>query len=101
MFPITTRLSGVQFDDAQENIKKFCCKDIPNYALIREAENPYDGNAVKVMLGDLYLGYLPTQVAEKVAPYMDNGTHLIAELISMNESPYHNTVGMTVRIVEV
>lgn len=101
MFPVTTRLAGVQCDNAQENIKKFCCKDIPNYGLIREPNNPYDCNAIKVMLGDLYLGYLPALVAAKVAPYMDNGTHLIAELIRINESQYHSTVGMTVRIIEV
>jgi hypothetical protein len=101
MFPITTRLAGVQVDDAQENIKKFCCQDIPNYGLVREPGNTFDSNAVKVMLGDLYLGYLPALVAAKVAPHMDNGTHLIAELIKINESPYHSTVGMTIKIVEV
>lgn len=101
MFPLTTKLAGVQFDNAQNNIKKFCCKDIPNYALVREPDNPSDGNAVKVMLGDLYLGYLPAQIAAQVAPYMDNGTHLIAEPVRINESPYHDTIGMLVRIVEV
>lgn len=101
MFPLITKLAGVQFDNAQKNIKKFCCKEIPNYALIREPENPFDGNAVRVIIGDLYFGYLPKTIARKVAPYMDNGTHLIAELIRINESPYHDTIGMTVRIIEV
>lgn len=101
MFPLTTKLAGVQFDNAQENIKKFCCQDIPNYSLIREPGNPYDSNAVKVMLGNLYLGYLPKSVAAKVASYIDNGTHLVAEPVRINESPYHKMVGMMIRIVEV
>lgn len=92
MFPLTTKLAGVQFDNAQENIKKFCCQDIPNYALARDPGNPYDSNAVKVMIGDIYLGYLPKVVAAQVAPLMDNGTHLVAEPVRINESPYHGTV---------
>ena len=101
MFPLITKLAGVQVGNAQDNIKKFCCNDIPNYSLVREPDNQFDGNAVKVMLGDLYFGYLPKQIAQKVAPHMDKGTHLIAEPVKINESPYYDNVGMMIKIVEV
>ena len=44
-FPISIKLAGVSFGDAQENIKKFCCQDIGSYVLIREPDNPHDPNA--------------------------------------------------------
>ncbi|RYH06525.1 HIRAN domain-containing protein [Tropicimonas sp. IMCC6043] len=43
--------------------------------LVRQPENPYDGNAVEVWWrnGRLQLGHLPRDVATKVAPLIDAG----------------------------
>lgn len=100
MFPLTTRLSGVIFGDAQKNIKTFGCKDIGTYALVREPENPHDPNAIRVEVGGYFMGYIPKQIAQTLAPMMDDGRTFIAELVRRNESPRFKRVGLTVRIVE-
>lgn len=99
--PITTRLAGVTFSDAQQNIKKFGCRDIMTYALIREPDNIHDPNAIRVSLFDLFfMGYVPRHIARDLAPLMDSGRSFQAYFVQRNESPYHDTVGMTVKIVE-
>jgi len=100
-FPIIAKLAGVTFSDAQQNIKKFGCRDIMTYALIREPENPHDLNAIRVSLFDLFfMGYVPSHLARKLAPLMDSGRNFLAYFVQRNESLYHDTVGMTVKIVE-
>jgi len=98
---ITTKLAGVTFGDAQENIKKFGCRDILSYALVREPDNPFDPNAIKVTLfGIWFMGYVPKKLAKILAPVMDAGTDLTAYFDCLNKHPYRNTVGMTVIIME-
>ena len=99
-FPYTTKLAGVTFGDAQENIKRFGCADIGSYALVREPQNPYDPNAVRVCLGAHVMGYLPKPVARDLAPLMDAGRRFWAEFVCRNEFPPYDTVGLTVRIVD-
>jgi hypothetical protein len=100
MKSITTKLSGVTVGDAQENIKKYGCKDIGSFALVREPDNPHDPNAIRVELARLYLGYVPRHIAEDLAPVMDEGKRFIALFVNRNEHPFHDTVGLTVKIVE-
>ena len=100
-FPITTKLAGVSFGDAQKNIKQFGCEDIGFYALIREPDNPYDPNAIKVSLFDIWpMGYISGGLAKELAPLMDEGQAFSAEFVCRNEYPPHERVGLTVRIVE-
>ena len=102
MFPITTRLSGVTYDEAQTNIKRFGCADIRTYALIREPENAHDSNAIRVALfGHYYMGYIPKHISRNLAPVIDSGGRLIAEFVGRNEHPHHDVVGLTIRIVQV
>ena len=96
----TFRLAGVTIDDAQENIKKFGCRDIGSFALVREPDNPHDPNAVRVELTGLYLGYVPRYIAKDLAPQMDAGRNLIALFVSRNEHPLFDTLGLTVKIEE-
>lgn len=99
--PIQARLAGVTFDDCQANIRKWGCPDIGTYALVREPENPYDPNAVRVSLFGIYeMGYLPRWLSKDIAPQMDAGRNFIAEFVCRNEyEPYEN-VGLTVSIIE-
>ena len=102
MFPLITKLSGVTFGDAQENIKKYGVPGLIDYDLIREPDNPHDPSAIRVTIfGDTFLGYVPKHIAEDMAPLMDEGRSFVAELDSLNKSPVHETVGLTVRIVEI
>ena len=98
---ITTRITGVTYDDAQENIQMFGCKDIGSFALVRERDNPHDKNAIRVTTGDTKLGYLPKALAKDVAPEMDAGKDFIALFVRRNESLFHNIVGLTVKIIEI
>jgi len=96
-----TKLSGVKVNGAQENIKKFGCRDIGSYALMREPDNEHDPNAVRVALaGSIYMGYVPRHIAKDLAPKIDAGGNFIAQFVSRNEHPLHDTVGLTVKIVE-
>lgn len=55
-------------------------KEVPLSAkLVREPDNEYDENAVKVVLTDkrhknFHIGFLPRQVAKEFAPSMDDGS---------------------------
>jgi hypothetical protein len=94
------KLVGVKVGDAQENIKKFGCRDIGSFALVREPDNPHDPNAIRVELAGLYLGYVPRHIAKDLAPQMDAGRRLIALFVNRNEHPLFDTLGLTVKIVE-
>ena len=99
--PIKTKLAGVTFGQAQHNIKQWGCVDIGTYALIRETDNPYDPNAIRVSLFGIHdMGYLPKIVAMKLASLMDAGRFFLAEFVRINKFPPHKMVGMTIRIVE-
>jgi single-stranded-DNA-specific exonuclease len=94
------KLAGVTIDDAQENIKKFGCRDIGSFALVREPNNPHDPNAIRVEIGGLYLGYVPRHIAKDLAPQMDDGKIFMAFFVNRNEHPFHDTVGLAVKIEE-
>ena len=95
------KLVGVTYEDAQENIRKFGCEDIGSYALVREPGNEHDPNAIRVALaGAIYMGYVPKDIAKDLAPVIDAGGNFIAQFVSRNEHPFHDIVGLTVRIVE-
>ena len=101
MFEIVLNLAGVTYRDAQENIKRFGCRDIGSFALVREPENAYDPNAIRVEIAGFFLGYIPKDIAKKLAPLMDAGREFLAVFIRRNQSPYHETVGLMIQIVEV
>ena len=96
------KLVGVLHENAQDNIQKWGCPDIGTYALVREKDNPHDPNAIRVALfGHYYMGYLPRHLAGVLAPMVDSGRNFIAEFVSVNRHPYHEEVGLTIRIVEM
>jgi hypothetical protein len=96
------KLVGVFFEGAQDNIRQWGCPDIGTYALVREKDNPHDPNAIRVALfGHFYMGYLPKHLAQILAPMIDSGRKFIAEFVRVNRHPYHEEVGLTIRIVEM
>jgi len=99
--PITIKLAGVSFGDAQSNIKQFGCPDTGFYILIRDPDNLHDPNAVAVSLGGVWhMGYIPSYLAKDLAPLMDAGKEFDAEFVCRNEHPTEALVGLTVQIVE-
>jgi hypothetical protein len=59
------------------------CKPNAVVKLEREPQNPYDPNAIKVMLGAHHIGYLKAPAAKRYAKQMDSGTQYKAMVDSM------------------
>ena len=102
MKSIITKLSGVSFGGAQENIKTFGNRDINSYAMVREPDNPHDPNAIRVALfGRIYMGYVPKAIAKELAPLMDSGRRFMAFFVKLNVPFYEGPIGLTVEIREL
>lgn len=100
--PSVVKLTGVSFGNAQANIRTFGSPDIRWFALVREYDNPHDSNAIRVALfGEFFMGYIPKEVAAYLAPLMDTGREFDAEFVCVNKHPFHEMVGLTVKIVEL
>jgi hypothetical protein len=99
----TIKLAGVTRgdEDRQKNIRMFGCRDIGSYALVREPNNCFDPNAIRVEVGEYLLGYVPKGHAAELAPMMDEGRRFIAYFVCRNEHPFYKTIGLTIRIEEV
>lgn len=52
-------------------------------ALEREPDNQYDANAIKVLVDGIHLGYIPATSALGLAPVMDNGVNIGAEMVEI------------------
>jgi hypothetical protein len=104
MYKKTVRLAGVTRgdEDRQKNIMIFGCKDIGSFALVREPNNPFDPNAIRITVaGVILLGYVPREVAKDLAPLMDSGRQFIAFFVNRNVHPLYKTIGLTVEIREM
>ena len=96
------RLTGTSQPDIQHNVKTYGGPDIGNYQMVREPDNPKDHNAIRVALaGHFTIGYIPKAIASGLAPKMDSGRHFEAEFVRLNVAQGHDTVGITIRVVEV
>jgi len=62
-------VTGRQF--YQEALGELRCEVEHDALLVREPTNPYDSNAVVVMVGQHKIGYLPREKAEKLAAILD------------------------------
>jgi hypothetical protein len=100
MNPIITKLAGVTFDDCQRNIKLLGNPGINEFDINRYPENPKDPNAIWIGFGKYKLGYLPSHIAKEVSPLMQEGKNFAAMFVSVNRSPFHENIGMTVKITE-
>lgn len=99
---MTTRLAGTLQPEFQENVKRYGGPGLCGYAMVREPGNPHDPNAIRVALfGHFGMGYIPKVLAAKLAPLMDGGSRFVAEFVRLNEAAGYETVGITVKVVEV
>lgn len=81
---INTRIAGVMYEGRQAIIAQLNgdepCRIEP------EPQNPYDSNALRVMVsheGNLsHIGYVPKDVAAIIAPYLD-GENLMVKIIEL------------------
>jgi single-stranded-DNA-specific exonuclease len=77
-----TRVRGVSFEDRQSLCA--CLKEGDRLSLLRQPNNPADGNAICCMTenGD-QLGYLSRQIAAQLAPLMDLGVEYGAVVLQV------------------
>jgi hypothetical protein len=66
--------------------------------LVREPDNPYDANAVRVEWRGRKLGYVPRRENAAVARHLDRGTELEARVASLRENR-NRTVRIELEIV--
>jgi len=78
-------LAGFRFGEAKEAWPQLRIGDA--LELRREADNPYDSNAVRVEWHGRKLGYVPRRQNAAVAWGMDHGAPLRARLSRLEEHP--------------
>ena len=68
-------------------------------SLEREPENGHDKNAIKVMVGNIHLGYVPKKLARKMAKLLDADYNYISELELMDDSNGNYNIGIVTVIL--
>ena len=96
--PIKTRVAGVTFDNPDGTPRQPFVRRVrkdDRLALRREADNPFDANAIAVEWSDAegvhQLGYVPRALAGVLAPLMDDGATLTALAIRALKVPRAGT----------
>lgn len=73
-------------------------------SLVREPENPADRNAVAVIAGGAHVGFLPANLAARLAPEMDRGAQFRvtdAEVLITPEFPERPGLLLSVERVHI
>ena len=71
-----SKIAGVtKPNDRGNDIQKILAKLKPNtkLTLIREPNNSYDKNAIKIYATGKHIGYIKSDLAKKIAPLLDKG----------------------------
>ena len=77
-----TWISGIKFENRHIAASKV--RDNEELILTREFDNPYDRNAIKVSSSDKSeLGYLNRNLAQFIAPYIDGGLNISANIMEI------------------
>ncbi len=77
-------LAGFRHYEAPETWRSMAVGE--RLQLVREPDNPYDANAVRVEWRGVMLGYVPRRDNAAVARQMDRGTVLEARVASLHEN---------------
>ena len=67
--PTSIRLVGIPYEGRNERIERL--KTGESVQLVREPRNEYDSNAINVHSRLGSIGYIPAEIAEKLAPFLD------------------------------
>lgn len=77
-------LAGFRHYEAREAWRHLAAGD--RLQLVREGDNPYDANAVRVEWSGVKLGYVPRRDNAAVARQMDRGVMLEARVAALREN---------------
>lgn len=103
---IETRTAGVTQERRQQLLARLSrySRDDVTISLEREAANPYDSNAIKVIAavkgkGFAVMGYINRTLAEAIAPLLDKGKEVKAALINVTGcNEYRRNYGLSIAI---
>jgi single-stranded-DNA-specific exonuclease len=76
-----TKLAGVSFEGRQDVIAGL--RAGVEVRMARQADNPYDGNAIAVHYGQLQLGFISKGIAAHIAPLIDAGVSYRVRVASL------------------
>jgi len=77
----TSRLAGFKYYEGRKLWQHMQTGDV--LALVREPENPYDANAIRVEWHAHKLGFVPRRENAALARFMDGGQHLTARITTL------------------
>ena len=83
VLPIEMEVVGVAYENRRMAARRVKAGD--QLELHRDYENPVDPNAVAVVHGSGQIGFLPRDLAQRLAPEIDAGNTLVAEALSTME----------------
>lgn len=91
-------VAGVAYEGRSEVVTRYVRPGCLFY-FVREPQNPYDPNAVAIIVNEGYsIGYLPREVAEKIAPLLDQGCKYVAHCKRIYEGKHQNIPVLLARI---
>lgn len=99
---IEFKVVGVTFDNdngINRQVILATMKDTDPVQLVREPSNKFDHNAVKVMSGDMHMGYVGKQYVTILAPMMDQGRQFNASIVELDK--YKNSYYCKIKVDEV
>lgn len=67
--------------------------------LLSEPSNPHDKNAVKVLVNNIFVGYLPAMIATQVSSYISNQNYRYDAILTGRGGPYKTLNIETERVV--
>ena len=67
--------------------------------LLPEPSNPHDKNAVKVLVNNIFVGYLPAMIASQISSYIANPNYRYDAILTGRGGPYKNLNIETERVV--
>ena len=104
--PLETPVAGVSFrNDYPSNIWKISgamIEDKPLRAmLVREPDNPNDCHAIKVVIDDEHIGYIPALIAHGLSKEIDSGVDWVAVVDRIVVSPQNtDQPGLRLKVVK-
>jgi hypothetical protein len=75
-------IAGAQYHNLSKEINRLKLNDL--LELKTEPENKFDPNAVRIMLGDSFLGYVPKKFSSEVTSMLEIGIYLECKVIELN-----------------
>ena len=80
VLPLVRDVVGVSYDNRRMAALRVRVGD--DLYLLRDYENPVDSNAIKVVHDLGQIGFLPRDLAQRLAPEIDAGNQLVARAVS-------------------